>query len=242
MSLNLSFGSNCEMGMMINRYYNNNIHSNLFNWTNIKLDKLYILLNNWHYLENINNIKFIYKIFLDNACIFSTDKIEEINKFYLNDIKNYVIHLDYEFYIDCQFIFWSHGINIDIDEIINYNATIVRNHNLTIISKYNHLIKNTLNILSNDTDVIKIYLKALQNEYTSELFIKLHDLIVKNNIYLGIIYECDNSDNDINLELKNTIFVKANKLTNHNEAIYSELYNTEPVYFNLFDQLDKIVK
>ena len=38
----LSFGSNCEVGMMINRYYNNNIYSQLFNLTNITLTPLHI--------------------------------------------------------------------------------------------------------------------------------------------------------------------------------------------------------
>jgi hypothetical protein len=59
------------------------------------------------------------------------------------------------------------------------------------------------------------------------------------NIYIGIVYE---SDEDINIEIKNTnlVLVRSNKLTGHDEAIYSELYNTQEKYFYLFETLDKL--
>ena len=59
------------------------------------------------------------------------------------------------------------------------------------------------------------------------------------NIYIGIIYE---SDEDINIEIKNTkiVLVRANKLTAHNEAVYSELYNTQEKYFHLFETIDRL--
>ena len=107
------------------------------------------------------------------------------------------------------------------------------------MSKYNHLISKTLEILNNNSDKIKIYIKLLKNEYDLDSIINLHNIIInnKNNIYLGIIYE---NEEDLNIELKNTILIRANKLTGHNEAIYDYLYNTQPIYYSLFERLDKL--
>jgi hypothetical protein len=80
MSHCLSFGSNCEMGMMINRYYNNNLYSNLFNWTNITLENICIILDNIDCLYDTNNIIIIYRIFDNESNIYSSSKIEDIKQ------------------------------------------------------------------------------------------------------------------------------------------------------------------
>jgi len=50
-----SIGSNCEVGIMINKFYDNQIYFYLFNWTNIKIDKLCLILDNIHILSDLNN-------------------------------------------------------------------------------------------------------------------------------------------------------------------------------------------
>lgn len=237
----LSLGSNCEVGMMINRKYNN-IYSNLFNWTNITIDNLILILNNLENLCNNDNVEFIYRLFCGESNVYSSKNIYDVKKYYLDNPNNYKsIHLDYEFYIDKKYIFWSHGIiEENIDKIINCDLDSLENYKSSILSKFEHLAKNTISILNNNTDIIKIYIKCLKNEYSLESFTNLENLFMNRpNIYIGIIYE---SDEDINIEIKNTnlVLVRLNKLTGHNEAIYSELYSTQEKYFYLFETLDKL--
>ena len=60
-----SFGSNCEVSMMIKRFFPNKLYSHLFNWANIKIGKttLNLLLKIFiFYIRSniiVNNIKFI---------------------------------------------------------------------------------------------------------------------------------------------------------------------------------------
>ena len=108
------------------------------------------------------------------------------------------------------------------------------------MSKFNHLAKKSISLLNNNTDIIKIYIKCLKNEYTLDSIINLSNLFTNRpNIYIGIIYECDK---DINIENKNTnvVLVRCDKLTGHLEAIFSELYNTKEKYFYLFETLDRL--
>jgi len=232
----LSFGSNCEVGIMINRYYNNNIYSQLFNWTNITLKNLILCLSNKDSLKDFNNILILYRIFDNEKNIFSSKYILDIKNFPCAN--HYLIHIDYEFYLDNNFLFWSHGTNKDLNDILNSNENDLFNYRDEILSKYSHLLSKTLEILNNDFDVIKIYLKLLKNEYDIESIINIHNIVVnKENIYLGIIYE---NDEEINIELKNTILVRVDKLTAHYEASRDHLYNTQSSYFHLFEQLDKL--
>jgi hypothetical protein len=235
----LSFGSNCEVGMMINRYYNNNLYSNLFNWTNITLKNLIDVLSNKECFKDFNNIIFIYKIYDGKSILLETSCIQNIKKFIFDNSKNYSIHIDYEFYFNNNYLFWSHGIVKNLNDILNSNENNLLNYKNEVLSKYNHLISKTLEILNNNSDKIKIYIKLLKNEYDLDSIISIHNNIInnKNNIYLGIIYE---NEEDLNIELKNTILVRAKKLTGHNEAIYDYLYNTQPLYYSLFERLDKL--
>ena len=237
----LSLGSNCEVGMMINRKYNN-IYSNLFNWTNITLDNLILILNNLENLYNNDNVEFIYRLFCGSSNVYSSKNIDDMKKYYLDNPNDYKsIHIDYEFYIDKKYMFWSHGIiEENIDKFINCDLESLENYKNIILSKYNHLAENTISILNNNTDIIKVYIKCLKDEYTLESFINLENFFMNRpNIYIGIIYE---SDEDINIEIKNTkiVLVRANKLTAHNEAVYSELYNTQEKYFHLFETIDRL--
>jgi hypothetical protein len=234
----LSFGSNCEVGMMINRYYNNNIYSNLFNWTNITLDNLILVLNNIECLYNNNNVEFIYRVLNNGANVYQSKNIEDIKNFNINNPNNYSIHIDYEFFFNKKNIYWTHGIIMDINEFINSNSNNLESYKSSILSKFNHLVENTIKILNNNTDIIKIYIKCLKNEYTINDLKNLINLFInKSNIYIGIIYE---SEEEINIESKNTLLIRSNKLTAHNEAIYDHLYNTQEKYFYLFENLDKI--
>ena len=237
----LSLGSNCEVGMMINRKYNN-IYSNLFNWTNITLDNLILILNNLEPLYNNDNYKIVYRLFSGTYSVYSSKSIDDFRKYYLDNPNNYVAHIDYDFYIDNKYIFWSHGIiEEDINKIINCNLDSLENYKSIIFSKINHLVENTISVLNNNTDIIKVYIKCLKNEYTLESLTNLENMPIFNrpNIYIGIICECDENIN-IHIKNKNIFLVRCNKLTDHNEAIYSELYNTQEKYFYLFETIDRL--
>jgi hypothetical protein len=154
----VSFGSNCEVSMMINRYYNNSLYSQLFNWTNITLNNLIIFLNNKDKFNNFNNIFIVYKIFENNNIIYITNSIEDIKKF--DNGTNYEVHIDYEFYLDNKKIFWSHGVVKYINEILNSNSDNYKNE---ILSKYNYLLNKLFDIFNNDSEIpTKIYLKLLK--------------------------------------------------------------------------------
>ena len=238
----LSLGSNCEVGMMINRKYNN-IYSNLFNWTNITLDNLLLTLNNCEHLYNNNdNYKIVYRLLSGTYNVYSSKNIDDFRKYYLDNPNNYVVHIDYEFYIDNKYIFWSHGtVEEDINKFINCNLDSLENYKSIVFSKINHLIENTISVLNNNTDIIKVYIKCLKNEYTLESLTNLENMPIFNrpNIYIGIICEYDENIN-IHIKNKNIFLVRCNKLTGHGEAIYSELYNTQEKYFYLFETIDRI--
>ena len=90
----LSFGSNCEVGMMINKKYNK-LYSNLFNWANITLDNLILILNNLEHLYNNDNFKIVYSLFCKNKIVYSSKNIDDIKKYYLDNPNNYQTHIDY---------------------------------------------------------------------------------------------------------------------------------------------------
>ena len=226
-----SIGSNCEVGVMINKFFDNQIYSHLFNWTNIKINKLCFILDNIHILSNLNNYKYIIRLFEGES---NTLTIDNLNLLLITDLQKYTkINIDYEFRYNNEFFFWSHGLSfpLDIFDIQNYNTYI-----LDVKSKIEHLIQKTLYLFSSNEETF-IYLKALKNEYTKQDFIHLHSSIVKNNIHLGIIFEKDDKYNseDYSIHLKNTILLAVDKLTPHDDAVDYVKYNTEPTYKILFN-------
>jgi len=226
-----SLGSNCEVGIMINKFYDNQIYSHLFNWTNIKIDKLCLILDNIHILSDLNNYKFIIRLFEGELYKLTINTLDSLS---LIDLQKYTkINIDFEFYYNNELYFWSHGlsfVNNDFN-IQNYNTYI-----LEIQSKIEHLVKKTLYLFSSNEETF-IYLKALKNEYTKQDFINLYSSIIKDNIHLGIIFEKndDYNSNDYQLELKNTKLLGVDQLTPHENAIDYVKYNTEPLYKILFN-------
>lgn len=224
-----SIGSNCEVGIMINKFYDNQIYSHLFNWTNIKINKLCFILDNIHILSNINNYKFIIRLFEGEANTLTIDTLTLLSEI---DLQKYnKINIDYEFHYNNEFYFWSHGLSFinNSFDIQNYNIYI-----LDVKSKIEHLVKKTLYLFSSNEETF-IYLKALKNEYTIQDFKRLHSIIIKNNIHLGIIFEKDDKYNAEEYKLKNTKLLGVNQLTPHDDAVDYIKYNTEDNYKILFN-------
>lgn len=129
-----SFGSNCEVSMMINRFFNNKLYSHLFNWANIKIDKLNFILNNISIISNLDNYKFIIRLFKHNILF---KNIYDKNLLLEDDIQKYDIHIDYEFYYNNEYLFWNHGLQLQKKfKLINYDKYIS-----DIKNKIKHLIE-----------------------------------------------------------------------------------------------------
>ena len=215
------------------------MYSNVFNWTNITLENLILILNNLDHLRNNDNFKIVYELSFESEKIYKSKNIDDIKKYYLDNPKKYRVHIDYEFYIDLKFIYWSHGIVEDnIENFINCS---LNTYEQIILNKINYLVEHTFIILNNNTDIIKIYIKCLKDEYTLDLFTNLENIFNRPNIYIGIIYESD-SDIDIQTKNTNTVLLRCNKLTGHHEAVFSKLYNTQEKYFTLFEAIDRLSK
>jgi hypothetical protein len=229
-----SFGSNCEVSMMINRFFNNKLYSHLFNWANIKIDKLNFILNNISIISNLDNYKFIIRLFKHNILF---KNIYDKNLLLEDDIKKYDIHIDYEFYHNNEYLFWNHGLQLQKKfKLINYDKYIS-----DIKNKIKHLIEKTLNLLSSN-EITFIYLKALKNEYTKECIINFYNSVFRDNIYIGIIYEKNDTYNEeeYNINLKNLTLLPVEKLTPHNAAVHDKQYKTEPNYKLLFNTTKKL--
>jgi hypothetical protein len=226
-----SIGSNCEVGLMINKFYDNQIYSHLFNWTNIKINKLCLILDNINILSDLNNYKFIIRLFEGESNTLTIYNFNLLSK--INLQKYNKINIDYEFHYNNEIYFWSHGLSFapDIFYIQKYNIYI-----LEIKNKIEHLVKKTLYLFSSNEETF-IYLKALKNEYTKQDFIHLHSSISKDNIHLGIIFEKndDYNSNDFQLELKNTKLLCVDQLTPHDNALDYGKYNTDINYKILFN-------
>jgi hypothetical protein len=226
-----SFGSNCEVSMMINRFFNNKLYSHLFNWANIKIDKLNFILNNISIISNLDNYKFIVRLFNRGALY---KNIYDKNLLLEEDIQKYDIHIDYEFYYNNEYLFWNHGLQLQKKfKLINYDKYIS-----DIKNKITHLIEKTLNLLSSN-EITFIYLKALKNEYTKQCFIDFYNCIFRDNIYIGIIYEKNDiyNEEEYNINLKNLTLLAVKKLTPHSAAVFDKKYNTERNYKLLFNNI-----
>lgn len=241
----LSLGSNCEVGKMIETYAsiipNSMLESTLFGWANIKIKDMNYLLKNPELL-NDSTFKIVYRLMNGdrnnsrNGCgYYNLNELhDDISK--ISNIDS--VHIDIESNHE-NIQMWTHGVIVSLHEFIQNDHTKYI-HDVT--SKLNYLIKKTSDMMYN-TDRKVYVIKCLKNEYT------LQDIIDFNNIlltyssqnYMSIIVEEDSTINLDNITLKNTTIVCAPKLTGHDEAIYSDRYNTFVYYHQLFEKTNRLL-
>ena len=229
---NYSFGSNCEMHGMLESYYGIS-ESNIFRFTNITLESLCNIIKN-NLLTDYSNI--VYRLHCQGSddtkitVLPVATSLEELRQFLINNPTNKTVHINPEYYLNNNLMFWTHGGNLSSDSVINSE-----NLNLEIQSvkqKYEYLVSKTIDVLNNDDKLICI--KCLKGEYTLELILKIQKLIMKNykNTFLAII--CENDESVSFPSLYNTFIFPCNVLTPHNEAVYYDKYGTRENYINFF--------
>lgn len=239
----ISLGSNCEMSMMINNHFHNYIdnytlYTYLFTWSNIKFNSIDYIFKNPEII-NPNNFTFIYRLFNKNSNNISKDCYGYYNRdelyedlINIENIDN--IHIDIDLKYENVY-FWSHGIQINFND---FNKDKYEEYINTINSKNNHLIEKFHNIFQNKERKL-FCIKCLAGEYSIENIIDLNRTLLQYcpQNYLAIIVEEDKNINLDNLNLINTCIVTSPKLTGHHEAVFSERYNTEIYYKELFEKV-----
>ena len=235
-----SFGSNCEVALLIQRRFGS-VRSHLFNWANISLENLCLILENLDCLANVNeNIKPVYRCFDgDAAYSFYTC---ELAADYCKNTQCRTVNIDYEFECFGKRLFWGHGIvGISPSEFASASHAVLDEWTSSLRSKHLQLYEHTVELLTDQNIPIRLFIKALKDEFTDDLFVRVHSLIMnwRTNVFLGIIYE-GSRDSGVTNELTNTVLMKVEKLTPHNGAIFFEKYQTASSYDLLFDLVDSL--
>ena len=243
----ISFGSNCEISLMLNRHIssiipNSLIYSHLFAWANIKINGINHFLKNPTQLT-FNNFKTIYRLFSKNGNNISKNEgcYYHFNEL-LEDMKNIQnidsIHIDVDYTFE-DIYFWTHGIQVPINM---FNQCKHNEYLNDVKNKISHLIDKTLSSLNNNE--VKLFcIKCLKGEYLLQDIIALNNLLLNysSNNYMSIILESDENINLDNLNLSNTCIISTSKLTGHDHAMSSERYNTDIYYKELFENTKKML-
>jgi hypothetical protein len=237
-----SFGSNCEVALLIERRYGS-VRSHLFNWANISLQNLCLILERPECLAQVNqNIKLLYRC-LDGAVVRTFDTFEYAADYLEKNIQCLTVNIDYRFECFDRLLFWSHGIGgISSSEFASASRARLDEWTSSVHSKHRLLQEHTCSLLTRRDIPIVLFIKALKDEYTDDLFVRAHSLIVngRTNVFLGIIYE-GVEDCRVTNELAGTRSIRVKQLTPHDGAIYTEKYQTVGSYDMLFDQVDSLL-
>ncbi len=240
-----SFGSNCEVALLIERRYGS-VKSHLFNWANISLENLCLILESTDCLAKVNeNIKLLYRC-LDGAVVHTFDAFEHAADYCNKNVQCLTVNIDYRFESFGQLLFWSHGIGeISSSEFATASQARLVEWTSSVHSKHLLLLEHTVELLTNRDIPIMLFMKALKDEYTDDLLVRAHSLITngRSNVFLGIIYEGleDSQTCRVTNELVNTRLMRVKKLTPHDGAIYCEKFQTVGFYDSLFDQVDALL-
>ena len=139
-------------------------------------------------------------------------------------------------------LFWNHAISgINSSEFALASIPCLETWKSSLLGKHEHLTRNTIKLLTLENIPVQLFFKALKNEYTDALIVRAHNLILRerSNAFLGVIYEAPERS-EINISLPNTLLTRAEQLTPHDGAIYSEAYGTTHYYASLFEKIDSI--
>jgi hypothetical protein len=237
----ISLGSNCEVSEMIMKHLlnmlpNSKFYNHLFAWTSVPIKGINHFFKNPSFLD-FNNFRYVYRIFNEqdgninkkaDYCDFN-ELVEDIR---LSE-DTHSIHIDVSYSFEDIYT-WTHGIVMSISDFNDNNNNIEKYLN-DLKNKTTHIIKKTLDIMENDN--VKLFcIKCLKGEYSIQDIIELNTLVLNcsSNNYLLFIVEKDENIILDNLNLTNTCIVEAPKLTGHHEAVYSDRYNTDIYYIELF--------
>ena len=167
--LRASFGSNCEVALLIERRYGS-VKSHLFNWANISLENLCLILEKPDCLAKANkNIKLLYGC-LDGTVVHTFDTFEHAAEYCNKNILCITVDIDYRFECFGRMLFWSHGIGgISSSEFATASQARLAEWTSSVHSKHRLLHEHTVELLTRRDIPIMLFIKALENEYTDDL-------------------------------------------------------------------------
>lgn len=244
----ISLGSNCEVSHMFLVYLssiipNARIYSHLLAWSTIKINNIR------HFLENpaklsFDNFVVVYKLFSNGNTVNLSKNGHGYTDFnhLLEDMKDIPniesIHIDVEYTFE-DIYFWTHGTQVAIN---NFDQHKINDYLNDVKSKTTHLIDKTLSIKT-DNDIKVFCIKCLKGNYSLQDIIDLNSLLLNYsaNNYMSVIVEEDENINFDDLKLVNTCIVRAPKLTEDHEAVFTYRYNTDFYYRQLFEETKKML-